>query len=186
MCSSDLVVTEKHLFYTDRGGGAVGRTRLVAVEIRSRDVETSTVMDDIKAFRLSSDRRKLLVQKSEGAGKGDALYVFDAGAKAPEKLDKARVDLSGLRFSYSPRENWRQIFTDSWRLHRDYFYDKAMHGVDWPANLARHLPLVERVTDRAELNDLIAYMMSELSALHTAVRGGDLRDGPDEIGRAHV
>ncbi len=176
-----LVVTDKHLFYTDRGGGPNGRTRLVAVEIRNKDVETSTVIDDIKAFRLSADRKKLLVHKSEAPGRGDALYVFDAATKAPEKLDKARVDLSALRFSYSPRENWRQIFTDSWRLHRDYFYDKAMHGVDWPANLAKHRPLVDRVTDRAELNDLIAYMMSELSALHTAVRGGDLRDGPHDI-----
>ncbi len=183
---SRLVVTEKHLFYTDRGGGPAGRTRLVAVEIRNKDVEPSTVIDDIRAFRLSADRKKLLVQKSEGAGRGDALYVFDAGPKAPEKLDKSRVDLSGLRFSYSPRENWRQIFTDSWRLHRDYFYDKAMHGVDWPANLAKHLPLVDRVTDRAELNDLIAYMMSELSALHTSVRGGDLREGSDDIAPASL
>jgi tricorn protease len=176
-----LSVTEKHLFYTDRGSGPTGRTRLVAVEIKNKDVEPATVLDDIKSYRLSADRKKLAVLKADPAAKADAIYVFDAGTKAPDKLDKARVDLSGLKFSYTPRENWRQIFTDSWRLHRDYFYDKAMHGVDWQANLAKHLPLVDRVTDRAELNDLIAYMMSELSALHTAVRGGDQRESPDDI-----
>jgi tricorn protease len=178
---SRLQVTEKYLFYTDRGRGPNARNRLVAVEIKNKDVETSTVMDDIKSYRLSADRKKLLVHKYEQSLKGDALYVFDAGAKAPERLDRARVDLSALRFSYSPRENWRQIFVDAWRLHRDYFYDKSMHGVDWKANLAKHLPLVERVTDRAELNDAIAYLMSELSALHTSVRGGDLRESPEDI-----
>jgi tricorn protease len=176
-----LAITEKHLFYTDRPSGPAGRTRLVAVEIKRKDVETSTVLDDIKSYRLSADRKKIAVLKADPAAKTDAVYVFDAGTKGPDKLDKARVDLSSLKFSYSPRENWRQIFLDAWRLHRDYFYDKAMHGVDWKANLARHLPLVDRVTDRAELNDLIAYLMSELSALHTAVRGGDLRESPDDI-----
>jgi tricorn protease len=178
---SRLQVTDKYLFYTDRGSGTTARNRLVAVEIKNKDVEASTVMDDIKSYRLSADRKKVLVHKYEQSLKGDALYVFDAGPKAPERLDRARVDLSALRFSYSPRENWRQIFVDAWRLHRDYFYDKSMHGVDWKANLAKHLPLVDRVTDRAELNDAIAYMMSELSALHTAVRGGDLRESPEDI-----
>jgi tricorn protease len=182
----NLRVTEKYLFFTDRAAGPSGRTRLVAVEIKNKDVETSTVMDDIRAYRLSADLKKLLVRKSDAAAKADALYVFDAGAKAPDKLDKARVDLTGLRFSYAPRENWRQMFTDAWRLHRDYFYDKNMHGVDWPANLAKHRPLVDRVTDRAELNDLLAYMMSELSALHTAVSGGDLRESPDDIALASL
>jgi tricorn protease len=90
------------------------------------------------------------------------------------------VNLGALKFSFQPRESWRQMFTDAWRLHRDYFYDPGMHGVDWPANLAKHLPLVDRVTDRAELNDALTYMMSELSALHTAVQPGDVRLAPDE------
>ncbi|MBI5689397.1 MAG: PD40 domain-containing protein [Verrucomicrobia bacterium] len=178
---SRLTVTDKYLFYTDRGSGPSARTRLVAVEIKNKEVETSTVLDDIRSYRLSHDRKKLAVLKADPAAKTDAIYVFDAGTKAPDKLDKARVDVAALRFSYAPRENWRQIFTDAWRLHRDYFYDKSMHGVDWRANLAKHLPLVDRVTDRAELNDLIAYLMSELSALHTSVRGGDVREGPDDI-----
>ena len=33
----------------------------------------------------------------------------------------------------------------------------------------------DRVRDRAELSDLIAQMVSELSALHTFVAGGDMR-----------
>jgi len=79
-----------------------------------------------------------------------------------------------------PRESSRQMFTDAWRLHRDYFYDAAMHGVDWKSNLAKHLPLVDRVNDRAELNDVLTYMMSETSALHTALQPGDVRTGPED------
>ena len=62
------------------------------------------------------------------------------------------------------------MFLDAWRLERDYFYDRKMHGVDWPAMRDRYLPLVDRVADRDELNDVIAQMVGELSALHTFVR----------------
>ena len=62
-----------------------------------------------------------------------------------------------------------QLFLDAWRLERDYFYDRNMHGLDWKAMRDRYLPLVDRVADRQELNDVIAQMVSELSALHIFV-----------------
>lgn len=39
---------------------------------------------------------------------------------------------------------------------RDYFYDRDLHGVDWRAVLAETLPLVDRVSDRSELGQVIA------------------------------
>ena len=45
----------------------------------------------------------------------------------------------------------------------------------------KYAEFIGRVRDRAELNDLISDMVSELSALHTFVHGGDLRKGPDQI-----
>jgi tricorn protease len=72
------------------------------------------------------------------------------------------------------------MFTEAWRLERDYFYDRGMHGVDWPAMRRKYQPLVDRVTDRAELSDVFAQMVAELSALHIFVRGGDLRDAGDD------
>ena len=72
------------------------------------------------------------------------------------------------------------MFTEAWRLERDYFYDRGMHGLDWPAMRKKYQPLVDRVTDRAELSDVLAQMVAELSALHIFVRGGDLRDAADD------
>jgi tricorn protease len=56
-----------------------------------------------------------------------------------------------------------------------------MHGVDWDGVRDKYLPLVDRVTTREELSDLIGRFVGELSALHTSVRGGDLREGADDI-----
>ena len=69
---------------------------------------------------------------------------------------------------------------------RDYFYDEGMHGVDWPAMHAKYLPLVERVSDRSELGDVISEMVGELSTLHIFVRFGDEREAPDQIKTASL
>ena len=133
-----------------------------------------TLAESIKGYELSLDRKKLLIHK------GDSFHIIDADAAPGVKLEK--VSLGDWTFAINPRQEWRQMFTEAWRLERDYFYDRNMHGVDWAAMLKKYLPLVDRVTDRGELSDLIAEMVGELSALHIFVCGGDEREAPDKIG----
>ena len=54
------------------------------------------------------------------------------GAGAPS-WRKQGAAVGDWPFRLDPREEWRQMFTEAWRLERDYFYDRDMHGVDWPA-----------------------------------------------------
>ncbi len=131
--------------------------------------------DDLRSYELSRDKKKVLLRKA------NELWVVDAGAKAPPDLSKFVVNLRDFTFDLDPREEWRQMFVDAWRMHRDYFYDKNMQGVDWKAMRAKYEPLVARVNDRAELNDVIAQMVSEVSLLHSQVFTTDLRKGADEI-----
>jgi tricorn protease len=116
--------------------------------------------------------------------KGSDYYVMDAAAKAPAtpaEVSKTQVSLKDWSFELDPRDEWRQMFVEAWRLERDYFYDRGMHGLNWPQVRDRFMPLVDRVTDRAELNDILAQMVGELSALHIFVRGGDIRRGQDQV-----
>ena len=172
-----LSVTSKTVFWLARDPGSDGKNHLMALEISTRDPKPAKVMEDVTSYEASADGKKLLVRKRED------LFVIDAGAKAPAPADlgKSKIDLLGWTFPIDVREDWKQIFVDAWRLERDYFYDPNMHGVDWNAVLKRHLPLVERITTREELSDLIGWMVGELSVLHTSVRGGDVRLGPDDI-----
>jgi tricorn protease len=150
---------------------------LRAVAIGRDKPEVKAVMEGVAEYQLSADGKKLLVRKE----KENALYVFEAGDKTPEKLEEAKVDLGRWTFSFDPREQWRQMFVEAWRLERDYFYDRGMHGLDWPAIRRKYEPLVGRVASREELNDLLAQMVSELSALHIFVFGGDARKGPEQV-----
>ncbi len=53
--------------------------------------------------------------------------------------------------------------------------------MNWRAMRDKYGELLGRVRDREELDDLIADMVSELSALHTFVFGGDIRKSVDQI-----
>ncbi len=171
---SGLSVNDKHLYWAARNLGYAAKTRLERLEISNDDPKPKILAEDIQSYELSDDGKKLLIHK------GDEFHVVDSGTGAPAKLEKA-VDLKNWEFSLDPREEWRQMFVESWRLMRDYFYDPNMHGVDWPAMREKYMPLAERVTDRAELSDLIADMVGELSALHIFVVGGDFREGSDHV-----
>lgn len=167
-------VTDTHVFYTSTESYAGGPTHLMALEITNEpDTEPETIASGIDDYSMSADRSKLLIRQ------GNALYMVDASGAPATLDDSTRIDLSGWAFSFDPREQWRQMFRDSWRLMRDYFYDRGLHSVDWDETYERYLPLVERVADRQELADVIAQMVSELSALHTFVYGGDRRSGED-------
>lgn len=174
---SGLAVGEKILFFVDEGSNAAGQAKLQAVEIKNRGVQAKTLLEDVRNFELSADGKKLLVRK------GGDIFVIDAGTSQPnpQTLAERRVDLSKWTFSIDPREEWRQMFVDAWRMERDYFYDRNLHNVDYQGLLERHRPFVDRVSDRSELNDLLAHLVGELSALHTFVRGGDLRQPADNV-----
>jgi tricorn protease len=171
----DLRTDGKRLYWLSVDGSFEAKKALQALAIGREKPEIKTVSEDVTEYALSEDGKKILLRKK------DDLFVFDAADKAPEKLDEAKVDLGGWTFSFDPREQWRQMFVEAWRLERDYFYDRGMHGLDWPAIRAKYAPLVARVRSRSELSDLLAKMVSELSALHIFVFGGDLRKGADAI-----
>jgi tricorn protease len=170
-----LTASADALFWLARDPGREGKLRLQSLPIKNHDAEVVTLVEAVDYYELSQDGKKLLVQKDR------KLYVVEAAARPLEKLDDSAVSLAGFGYPLNVRDDWREIFLDAWRLERDYFYDPAMHGVDWRAMRDKYLPLVDRVTTRDELSDVIGQFVGELTALHTSVRGGDLRTGRDNV-----
>jgi tricorn protease len=175
-----LSVDSKRLFWISRDTGPESKSSLMVMEIKNLNPKPEELLADIRDYEISANQKKILVRKEND------FYVFDSGTKAPSDLSKNKVDLSGWSFSLDPREEWNQMYNEAWRLERDYFYDRGMHGLDWPQIREKYRPLAERVTDRSELSDVLSQMVSELSALHIFVVGGDLRRGADQINNASL
>jgi tricorn protease len=147
-----------------------GAPSLQAIEIKDREIGPKTLLAGVGEYNLSRDGKKIVARQ----GNGFIVVPAGGGPVTP-------VDLSGWSFSVDPREEWKAMFVDAWRLHRDYFYDPAMHGVDWNAVRAKYAPLVDRIRSREELSNLLSQMVGELSALHTFVSGGDLRNPTESV-----
>jgi tricorn protease len=134
----------------------------------------------VRSYELSADGLKILARKAND------FYIFNAAAASPANLAESLVDLSAWHYPIDPAQDFHQMFVDAWRMHRDYFYDRHMHGVNWQATREKYEPLVQRITSRAELNDLLSQMVGELSVLHSVVVYGDMRKGPDQIAVASL
>ncbi len=177
---SDLQASEKRLCWINNDPEDPGKNTLACVDIANKGEAPDTLLEGVRSFEVSGDGKKILARV-----KND-IFVFDSSMKgealkSPKNMAESKIDLGAWTFSVVPADEYREAFLDAWRLHRDYFYDPHMHGVNWPAMRDKYGEIIGRVRDREELSDLIADMVSELSALHTFVHGGDIRHGVDQI-----
>jgi tricorn protease len=178
-----LAVDAQRLYLLDRESAPDAKPALKTLAIGPDAPQPEVFLADVQSFALSDDGRRLLLAKvgadpAAPQAPGELLIV-DAGAKAPADLAKAQVRLSDWNLVVDPAVEWAQMFDDAWRMHREFSFDPAMRGQDWDAVRARYRPLLERVADRAELDDLLAQMVAEHGILHSQVRGGEFRADPD-------
>lgn len=161
-------VKGKVLYLKSPPSGSQGEKRSVAYfDLDKR--EEKTVVNDINNYTLSADGKKILVAK-EGS-----FFVVDV---APDqKLDK-KMPTDQMEMTVVPREEWKQLFNDAWRLERDFFYDPNMHGVDWNLMRERYGKLIDYAVTRWDVNYIIGELISELNSSHTYRGGGDVEQAP--------
>jgi tricorn protease len=169
-----LAVDDKRLYLLEAGDDEAAKGTLKTVAITRNAPQLETFAASVREFGLSTDRKHVFYRTYAKGTPGDMLIV-DAAAKAPADLAKAKVKIDDWAVSSNPRMEWQEMFNDAWRMHRDFLYDANMRGIDWNAVRARYAPLVERVTDRAELDDVLGMMVGEVGALHSQIRPGDVR-----------
>jgi tricorn protease len=131
--------------------------------------EEKTVVAQADGMRMSADGKKLMVILDGSA----AMVDSTPGQKMEE-----RVPTSGMSRVIDPRAEWKQIFTETWRIQRDFFYDPTMHGVDWQAVYDRYLPMLDDCMSRSDLSYVLREMISELNVGHAYYWGGHTESAP--------
>lgn len=170
-----LQAHRERLYYLEGGGRGAD---LKYLPIGNTEEQPTRVEGSVVDYGLSADGKKLYLRLA-GGDDDDRFLIADTATKLPDDRSRVMVKLDDWRLRIDPQSEWRQMFADAWRMHRDHFYDEAMRGVDWAATRAQYEPLLARVSDRHELDDLLAQMMGELGALHSQVRGGEFREADD-------
>jgi len=136
-------------------------------------------LEGIRSYSLSSDKKKLLYQAA--AGGGTSWGVVPTDRPAPVKVGDGPLNLAQMEMRIDPRAEWEQIFRETWRVQREYFYDPKYHGADWQAVLEKYRPLVSFVGHRADLAYLIAVVGGELAVGHSYLLGTGDVPGEDPV-----
>ncbi len=156
-------VSGKVIFHRIPNTGSADKKRPVMFyDLEKR--EEKQIADDADFFSVSADGKKILI------GKSGSYSIVDIAAD--QKLDK-KMPTAQLEMTVNPRDEWKQIFNDVWRLERDFFYDKNMHGVNWNKMKEQYGKLIDNAVTRWDVNFIIGELISELNASHTYRGGGD-------------
>lgn len=127
--------------------------------------KTDKILDGIALVEVSANGEKMLYRQ------GDRWFITST-ADTP-KAGEGALKLDGMEARVDPTAEWRQMYTEVWRIQRDFFYDPNLHGLDLPEMVARYSPFLEHVSSRGDLNYLFSEMMGEFTASHLYVSGGD-------------
>ncbi len=163
-----LEVNDKNqLLYARVGDG--GSIKLF--DMNDDKPEEKTVVSGTPNFGISADGKKLLVFREESG------YIVNAAAG--QKLED-KIPTGGMQVMIDPREEWKQVFTDAWRIERDFFYDPNMHGVNWKKVRDQYEKMLDDCASRSDVGFVIGEMISELNVGHSYYRAGETgEDGPD-------
>ncbi|WP_257666660.1 S41 family peptidase [Parapedobacter tibetensis] len=151
-----LVASEDGLYYSRGGSG---------LTFFSLTDKKETEIGNFTGYSVSADKKKILIRHDDG------FFIESLGKSKITPSNK--VDLSGLKVTVDLKAEWKQVYDESWRQMRDYFYDPNMHGVDWKAMRDKYAPLLPFVNHRDDLTYLIGELISELNVGHAYVNSGD-------------
>ena len=151
------------------GGASNSRAMVAMFDLKAKK---ETELGNFDGFEITANGKKMLVRV------GRDYSIVDVPSARLELKPEAKLDLSGLEVRLDHRAEWTQVFNESWRQMRDYFYAPNMHGVDWPAQREKYGALVPYVATRNDLTYLIGEMIAELHIGHSYTGEGDRVQAP--------
>lgn len=157
----NLYAGEDKVYYVERSSKGGGMTAKVydLKEKEEKDLGKNIL------FTASANGKKMLVRQN----KKYAVIPLPSG----KVTLKETIDLSNMKVMVNLKEEWKQIFDESWRHMRDFFYAPNMHGVDWQAMHDKYAEMLPWVNHRNDLTYLIGEMVGELSVGHAYVNNGE-------------
>jgi tricorn protease len=129
-------------------------------------------IEDVNDYAVSFDGEKILYRKGEAWATASADEAPSAGG--PPKPGLGPLKLEGWEVYVEPRAMWSQIYNETWRIERDFFYDPHYHGLDLDKVKKKYEPYLDGIASRAELTYLFQECLGEITVGHMFVGGGEV------------
>jgi tricorn protease len=129
------------------------------------------LLDEVNDFTVSFDGEKILYRKGEAWATASTDETPSAGG--PPKPGLGPLKLDGWEVYVEPRAMWKQIYNETWRIERDFFYDPHYHGLDLDKVKKKYESYLDGIASRAELTYLFEECLGEITVGHMFVGGGE-------------
>ena len=143
---------ENKLYY-QRRGQSDDKSVLLLYDFDAREEKN---LGSVDGYEISANKKKMLVNQ------GAAYAIINLPVAEVKITDK--LDLSGMQMKINKKDEWEQIYKESWRQMRDFFYSPNMNGVDWKAQGDKYEQLVKYVNHRNDLTYIVGELIGELGA----------------------
>jgi tricorn protease len=164
-----------------RGPGGAGADEaasgLFSIGIDGRDRRT-VATGSFPGMVPTPDRRYVFFRgpapDAGGRGRGAAPTNVVSGQEV-HRLTLAGARQERVSFTFTirvdRRDEWKQMFDETWRVMKYRYYKPDMNGRDWAAIRAKYQPLLAHAGTNEDVYALGNAMIGELSSSHTGMSG---------------
>ncbi|HEY2019506.1 MAG TPA: PDZ domain-containing protein [Bryobacteraceae bacterium] len=145
------------------------------LKARKSDVPLSGVT----SFQMSHGGDKALYRQGENwmIAALRPMATGPAGAAPPPATPppggQGALKTAGIEVRVDPVQEWSQMYREAWRVERDWFYDRNLHGLDIKAAEKKYEPYLRSVASREDLTYLFQEMLGNITVSHMGTGGGD-------------
>src|SRR5579864_174012 len=168
--SGTLFLTEGPMIVTEDDFPNVQET-IQKFDLSKRKVDK--VLEDVNDFAVSFDGEKILYRKGESWATASPDDSPGGGGGSAPKPGFGPLKLDDWQVYVEPRAMWKQIYNETWRIERDFFYDPHYHGLDIEKAKKKYAPYLDGIASRDELTYLFQECLGELTVGHMFVGGGE-------------
>ncbi|MBC5824689.1 MAG: PD40 domain-containing protein [Candidatus Eremiobacteraeota bacterium] len=126
--------------------------------------KTLPLANGVTGFALSFNGKKMLVNQDD--------HWSIVGTEAPADPGEGAIATDDMELQSQPRQEWAQMYHETWRIERDFFYDKHFGGLNIARTEQRFAAFLPGIGSRNDLSFLLRQMLSYLSTGHLFVNGG--------------
>lgn len=138
--------------------------------------KTEEILTGLENFIVSFNGEKLFYAREDS---WFIAPVAELKPGSPEAPQGKPVHNGGMTATLDPRTEWKQMYRETWRIERDFFYDPHLHGLDVAKIEAKYQPYLAGLASRDEFTYLSNEMLGEIQVGHMFVRGPHQpNDGP--------
>ena len=138
--------------------------------------QTEEILSGLDGYTVSFNGEKLFYRRDDKWFLAPIADLKPGSAEAPQgKL----VNNDGMFAVVDPLAEWKQMYHETWRIERDFFYDPHLHGLDLAKIQAKYEPYLSSLASRDEFTYLSEEMLGEIEVGHMFVGGpNEPKDGP--------